>query len=366
MFSGYRPALVHSRKNAAIVARMREEELRAATAGDQLIEVVRGRRAGARADALLEVAVVQQAEVAVVDHLVLLALAQRLDRELELLLGLVHRLVVEIGDAGVDPQHRLRDAELVLARRQLVVDEGPRQRRLTVVAGCQRDLRLAGLVLRQLRQHLERLEVRGERLVLIDELLEVRLTQGQHRARRHRLGREVPEVAGLEQDLVAEVVAVRPRGQHDFVAVLPDADLLDLAPRDEHDLVGRLSALDEHVAGADLALLELARERREAVHVVVRAQERDLAELGRDDVDVRADVREGQPPVADRVAEPAVDAVCAASRLHPGQHAQQPARGDALHLRFRLGRRREISRRRGAKAQLRGLGLRLIRINGHA
>ena len=134
---------------------------------------VGGPRAGA--DALAEVAVVQQPEVAVVDHLVLLALAQRVDRELELMLGLVHRLVVEIGDAGVDAQHGLRDAELVLARRELVVDERARQGRLALVPGGQRDLRLTGLVLRQRRQHHVGLDVGAERLVLGDDLLEVGL-----------------------------------------------------------------------------------------------------------------------------------------------------------------------------------------------
>ena len=109
---------------------------------------VGGPRAGV--DALLEVGVVQQPELAVVDQLVLLALAQRLDGQPELLLGLVHRLVVEVGDAGVDPQHGLRDAQLVLAGRQLVVDEGARQRGLALVAGGDLDLGLAVLVLPRL------------------------------------------------------------------------------------------------------------------------------------------------------------------------------------------------------------------------
>ena len=114
---------------------MGEEELGLAAAAEQLVEVVRGGRAGAGVDALLEVGVVQQTELPVVDQLVLLALAQRLDGEPELLLGLVHRLVVEVGDPGVDPQDGLRDAEFVLARLQFVVDERARQRRLAGVAG---------------------------------------------------------------------------------------------------------------------------------------------------------------------------------------------------------------------------------------
>ena len=130
-----------ARKNVGSLRRRRE----------QLVQVVRGGRAAAGVDALLEVGVVQQAELAVVDQLVLLALAQRLDGQPQLLLGLVHRLVVEVGDPGVDPQHGLGDAQLVLARRQLVVDEGARQHRLAGVAGGQLDLGLAVLVLRLLR-----------------------------------------------------------------------------------------------------------------------------------------------------------------------------------------------------------------------
>ena len=55
---------------------------------------------------LLEVGVVEQAELPVVDQLVLLALAQRLDGEPELLLGLVHRPVVEVGDPACGPAER--------------------------------------------------------------------------------------------------------------------------------------------------------------------------------------------------------------------------------------------------------------------
>lgn len=59
--------------------RVGEEELRPAAAAEELVQVVRGRRAAVRLDALLEVGVVEQAELLVVDQLVLLTLAQRLD-----------------------------------------------------------------------------------------------------------------------------------------------------------------------------------------------------------------------------------------------------------------------------------------------
>jgi hypothetical protein len=90
---------------------------------EQLVHIVGRRGAGARVDALPQVGVVEQADLAVVDHLVLLPLAQRLDGQPELLLGLVHRLVVEVGDAGVHLQHGLRDASARTRGAQLVVDE---------------------------------------------------------------------------------------------------------------------------------------------------------------------------------------------------------------------------------------------------
>ena len=118
---------------------MGQEELRSSAQRQQLVEVVGGGRAGPRVDPLLQVGVVQQAELAVVDHLVLLAFPQRLDRQPELLLDLVHRVVVQIGDPGVHLQDGLRHAQLVLARGQLVVDEGTRQLRLPLVARGQLD-----------------------------------------------------------------------------------------------------------------------------------------------------------------------------------------------------------------------------------
>ncbi len=93
--------------------------------------------------ALGEVGVVQQADVGVVDELVLLALAQGLDGQAQLVLDLVHRVVVQVGDAGVHLQHGLRDVQLVLPRRELVVGERAGQVVLALVAGGDLDLRLA-------------------------------------------------------------------------------------------------------------------------------------------------------------------------------------------------------------------------------
>lgn len=60
-------------------ARVRQETARLPAPAEQLVEVVGDGRAGAGGDALFEVGVVQQPDLAVVDQLVFLALAQLLD-----------------------------------------------------------------------------------------------------------------------------------------------------------------------------------------------------------------------------------------------------------------------------------------------
>ncbi len=75
------------------------------------VYVIRVRRAVAGGEALAEVGVVQQAELLIIDQFVLLALAQLMHSQFELLFDLVHWLVVEIGNAGMHTQHRLHQAE---------------------------------------------------------------------------------------------------------------------------------------------------------------------------------------------------------------------------------------------------------------
>ena len=133
----------------------------------------------------------------VVDQLVLLALAQRLDGQPELLLDLVHRLVVEVGDAGVDAQHRLGDAQLVLPRRQLVL-------RRTCRAAAARPCapRPASMDASPCsfcgghRRRAHRLHCARSSPGPVQLLLELLPGQGQHRAGGDRLGRDAPG-AGL-------------------------------------------------------------------------------------------------------------------------------------------------------------------------
>ncbi len=211
---------VHSRPNAAMARRVREQQPRLAAPGQQLVEVVRGRRAGAGVDALLEVRVVQQPEVPVVDQLGLLPFPQRLDGQPQLLLGLVHRLVVEIGDPGLDPQNRLRHAQLVLARRRVVVHERAGQRVLTGMAGGHLDRRLPVLVLRWPRPPADVVEMTPQRLGPLHQVVEVVAVQLQHRAPGQRLGGELPKVLRrLGEQPLTEIVAVGNSPEIGVVAV---------------------------------------------------------------------------------------------------------------------------------------------------
>ncbi|GAB3698335.1 hypothetical protein GCM10027597_60630 [Saccharopolyspora tripterygii] len=194
------------------------------------------------------------------------------------------------------------------------------------------------------------------------ELLEGSAAQGQDGARGHRLVAGVPLAVLTGEDLGAEVLAVGEHVQHGLVAVLAGADLVDLAVGDEHDLLGGLAGGGDHLAGLELALHEPVGQGAQRGLVVKTAQQREFLQLLGDDADVGSGVAEGDPAVPEGVAQPPVHAVHATGRLHPGQHSQQPPGGDALHLRGRFGRGREISRGRGAQAQLRGFGVGRVRI----
>jgi hypothetical protein len=155
----------------------------------------------------------------------------------------------------------------------------------------------------------------------------------------------------LEDRLVGEVVAVGERLEHGVVAVLAGADLVDLAVGDQDHLVGLVALQGQHVAGLELALDEAAGQDVEDVDVLVAAEQRQLAQLERDDLDLRARVVEGDAAVADRVAQATVEPEHAVD-VDPRQQLEQPARRDPLHLRRRLGRGGQLARCRGAEARL--------------
>src|SRR5262249_32998184 len=126
--------------------RVGNEELRLPPPREQLIHVVGRGRPVPRLKALLVVDAVQEPELGVVHHLVLLTLPERLGGEGRLPLGLVERPVVGVGAPCRTVHDRLCPAELELARSPLVVDEGRGQPRLPRVAGGELDRRLPVLV----------------------------------------------------------------------------------------------------------------------------------------------------------------------------------------------------------------------------
>jgi hypothetical protein len=114
--------------------------------GEEFVQVVGGRRAGAGADAEGGGDVVEQPELRVVQQLALLLLQDQLHGQAQLFLVLVQRHVVEVRDTGVHPQHGLRHGEFMFARLRVVVHEGLGQLRLTVVPrGDGRCPRVVGL-----------------------------------------------------------------------------------------------------------------------------------------------------------------------------------------------------------------------------
>ncbi len=162
-----------------------------------------------------------------------LALAQGLDGQAELVLDLVHRVVVQVGDPGVDLQHGLRDAQLVFPRGQ------PRSRRTYRAART----RPRGRRRPRSRPRRARSAARG-RWARRPAAAAAARTAGpaaagpgaarEHDAGRGRHGGELPAgVVARLHHLLAEVLAVGQGAEHGLVAVLPDADLGDLAVRDQ-------------------------------------------------------------------------------------------------------------------------------------
>ena len=138
---GGTPRRVHSLPNAAIAIGMGQEEGRFLPhQRDQVVQIVRRRRPAEGRDPLRGSTVGDQPVIRAVDQLAFLMLLDGLDGEPELLLDLVVRAGVQVGDPGVHVQdggHRVQD---VLARVLLVVDERRRQRGFVVVTADDVDL----------------------------------------------------------------------------------------------------------------------------------------------------------------------------------------------------------------------------------
>ena len=121
-----------------MAARMREEKgWLLPHPRDQLVEIVRRRRAGARGELHRRRHVGEQAIFRIVDELVLMLLLDLLDENAELLLDLVEGPAVEIRHAGLDVEDRGDRAQEIFARGLIVIDEGLRQIVVTVLRRTQ-------------------------------------------------------------------------------------------------------------------------------------------------------------------------------------------------------------------------------------
>jgi hypothetical protein len=159
----------------------------------------------------------------------------------------------------------------------------------------------------------------------------------------------------------AEVIALGEHAELEPVAVLAEARLGGLAAGEEDHVVGRLALRDHALPLTHLALLEAIGERLEQLLVVDPPQERQLAELPRDHAQRRAHLGETDRAITHLVAAPPVDPIDAARHLHPRHEPREPARGDPLHLRRRLGDRGQVARRLRGQAGLRLRGI----VRGH-
>ena len=172
-------------------------------------------------DALFQVGVVEQPELAIVYHFVLLALPQRFNGQPQLLLGLVHRVVVEVGNPGMHLQDGLHHAEVVLPGEQFVVHERPRQPRFAVMAGRQLDVGFTLAVVRLLGRGQHLFDVGSEGVGAAHDLLEHRPRQAEHRASGGRCHRVLPGAVGFDQRLGTEIVPGTKDAEQCWDAVFP-------------------------------------------------------------------------------------------------------------------------------------------------
>ncbi len=352
---GTGPRLVHSRPKAAIALRVGEEDTRVLPARSPAARPGRpgwARRSGCGC-AGRRSALCSRPNSAVVDQLVLLALAQRLDGQPQLLLDLVHRLVVEVGDPAVHPQHGLRHAQLVLARSGLVVDEGAGQggladvpggqlQRALAVARCAAPVRPRARSSRWARSAADRSSTCCERLA----------GEGEDGAAGQGAQGEgpLPRLLG-GQVRVADEGAVGQHVQHRLLVVLagPRCSSLPCASRTSRSAGLPCSAMTS--PGPKSRCRQRFASSSSTPGVLEAAQQRQFTQLGRDDAHLGAGGDELDAAVAERVGEPPVDPEGAAADLHPGQHPQQPPRGDPLHLRGGLGGGRQVPCGRGPERE---------------
>ncbi|MBE1493374.1 hypothetical protein H4696_000474 [Amycolatopsis lexingtonensis] len=188
-----------------------------------------------------------------------------------MLFDLVHRLVVEVRDAGVHAQDGLGDGEFVFAGLGVVVDEGAGQVGFAVVAGGEGDFGFAVVVAGRRPPCPVGLQVGLQGFGAGEDVVEGGAGEGEDGAGGDGFGGEFPDAVGVGEGGFAEVVAVGEGAQDGVVAVGAGAGFGDFAVGDEEDLVGGGAEFDEGVAGVVVLLGEPAGEFGEDVFVVVAA-----------------------------------------------------------------------------------------------
>ncbi len=214
-----------------------------------------GSAARAGRDALAAGHLVQQAELRVVEQLPLLALLHGIDREADLLAELVDLVGIKIGDAGMGVEDRLDRREVILARIDLVIDEGGRQARLTGMDGQELDALLAMGVW-----------CGPSAVTLFLVLADARTIASSPIAAGSRVSRVTDERAftagsgaGLaDEGVVAEIIAAGREALAQAALVGARQGQLDGAVGDDHEAAALGALLGDHITGLVMALGELA------------------------------------------------------------------------------------------------------------
>lgn len=267
--SGVQTAAVAFAPEGGDGLRMGEEEPDPPATCEEFVEVVRAGRSGAAVDASAQVGVVEEPEVTVVDHPVLLSRTQGFEGEQELLFDLVHGFVVEVGHPCVYPQHGLGHTRFVVAGRALVVRERALERGFTGVTRGQADVGLpVSVVGAGVGEPVP--YVGAQRGRVADGAFGRFPPEGHDDARGAGPEGGLPGPGVLGEDLGAGELPVGQDVEGDGIAVLAPPDPVGLAVREDVHAALVASGLHDGLAGPEFALLE-PRGQRLQHRVVVEA-----------------------------------------------------------------------------------------------
>ena len=222
----------------------------------------------------------KQPELGIVDDLGFLALLHSLDGQSQLLAQLLVHVVVEIGDASMQADDRLHHVQGVLARRFLVVDEGPLQLGLAVTVGGNLDPGLTVLVV----ANAGGVVLAGELFDLLaqlrrfpEQLAEPLALESQEDRRSQSAGR-CGMAPVTDESRLTEVIALSVKRQAELFAVSVGRRHFDLALDDDVELAAGIALLVERLVGI-VALVEQKLGERADQLIVGLAQQGDRAKV---------------------------------------------------------------------------------------